>query len=90
MKKKKGTRAQARAKTNPTRLRVRPAQKPAARTSDATDALVAAAARALGLKIDPSWEIGVKFNLQLIFSHAAKVDGFPLPDDAEPASIFHA
>ena len=40
--------------------------------------------------LDPSWEASVKFNLQLILRHAALVDDFSLPDDAEPAEIFHA
>jgi hypothetical protein len=52
--------------------------------------LVAAGAQALGLKLDPAWEAGVQFNLQLILRHAALVDEFPLPDDAEPAPIFYA
>ena len=53
-------------------------------------ALVAAGAQALGLTLDPSWEAGVKFNLQLILRHAALVEEFRLPDDTEPAPIFHA
>jgi len=53
-------------------------------------ALVEAAAQALGLQLDPSWEAGVKFNLHLILRHAALVDEFPLPDDAEPAPVFYA
>jgi hypothetical protein len=57
---------------------------------DATDAMVAAAAQALGLPIDPAWQANVKFNLQLILRHAALVDEFPLPDDAEPAPVFRA
>ncbi len=57
---------------------------------DAMDTSVAASAQALGLTLDPSWEAGVQFNLQLILRHAALVDEFPLPDDAEPAPIFHA
>ncbi len=57
---------------------------------DAMDSLVAASAQALGLKLDPAWKPGVKFNLQLILRHAALVDEFPLPDDAEPAPVFHA
>jgi hypothetical protein len=57
---------------------------------DAIDSLVVANAQALGLTLDPSWQAGVKFNLQLILRHAALVDEFPLPDDAEPAEIFHA
>lgn len=57
---------------------------------DSIETLVVAGAQALGLTLDPSWEAGVKFNLQLILRHAALVDEFPLPDDAEPAEIFHA
>lgn len=59
-------------------------------TNDQFDAMVAANARALGLTLDPSWEASVKFNLQLILSHAARVDEFCLPDDAEPAPVFRA
>jgi hypothetical protein len=57
---------------------------------DAIDSLVVANAQALGLTLDPSWQASVKFNLQLVLRHAALVDEFPLPDDAEPAEIFHA
>ncbi len=57
---------------------------------DAIASLVVANAQTLGLTLDPSWEASVKFNLQLILRHAALVDEFPLPDDAEPAEIFHA
>ena len=49
-----------------------------------------ASAQALGLTLDPAWQAGVKFNLQLILRHAALVDEFALPDDAEPAPVFHA
>ena len=61
-----------------------------ARKHDAVDSLVAASAQALRLKLDPASTAGVKFNLQLILRHAALVDEFALPDDAEPAPIFHA
>ena len=54
------------------------------------DALVTAGAQPLGLTLDPAWHAGVAFNLQLILHHAALVEGFPLPDDAEPAPVFHA
>jgi len=57
---------------------------------DAPDAMVAAAAQALQLPVDPAWHANVKFNLQLILRHAALVDEFPLPDDAEPAPVFRA
>jgi hypothetical protein len=65
----------------------KPAQEPA---RDAVDALVAASARALRLTLDPAWQANVKFNLELILRHSALVDEFPLPDDAEPAPVFHA
>jgi hypothetical protein len=58
--------------------------------ADAIDALVAANARALGLTLDPAWHEAVAFNLRLILRHAALVDEFALPDDAEPAPVFHA
>lgn len=62
-----------------------PAPKP-----DTIEFMVVANAQALSLKLDPSWKAGVTFNLHLILHHAALVDEFPLPDDAEPAAIFHA
>jgi hypothetical protein len=62
----------------------------AAVSHDNMGALVAASAQALGLAIDAAWEDNVKSNLQLILRHAALVDEFPLPDDTEPAPIFHA
>ncbi len=63
---------------------------PPAPKRDAIDSLVIANAQVLDLTLDPSWEAGAKFNLQLILRHGALVDEFPLPDDAEPAAIFHA
>jgi hypothetical protein len=63
---------------------------PPAPKRDGIDSLVVANAQALGLTLDPSWEASVKLNLQLILRHAALVDDFSLPDDAEPAEIFHA
>ncbi|HJY16532.1 MAG TPA: DUF4089 domain-containing protein [Xanthobacteraceae bacterium] len=63
---------------------------PPAPKRDSIDSLIIANAQALGLTLDPSWEASVKFNLQLILRHAALVDDFSLPDDAEPAEIFHA
>jgi Protein of unknown function (DUF4089) len=62
----------------------------APKAADAIDGLVAASAKALGLTIDPAWHGGVKFNLQLILRIGALVDEFPLPDDTEPAPVFHA
>jgi Protein of unknown function (DUF4089) len=62
----------------------------AAKIADAINGLVSASAQALGLKIEPAWYGGVKFNLQLILRIGALVDEFSLPDCAEPAPVFHA
>ena len=66
------------------------AKKMSAPPHDALDALVEAGAKALGLPLDPAWHASVKFNLQLVLRHAALVEEFPLPDDAEPAPVYHA
>jgi hypothetical protein len=71
------------------RAKKRPAA-PAAASGNPIAELMTASAQALGLTIEPAWEANVKFNLHLILRHAALVDEFPLPDDAEPAPIFHA
>ncbi len=57
---------------------------------DALDTLIGASAQALALPLDPAWHGGIKFNLRLIFTHAALVDEFPLADESEPAPVFHA
>ena len=64
----------------------------AARTKPTEDigVLVEANAQALGLPLDPAWRDVVAFNLRLIFRMASLVDEFPLPDDTEPAPVFHA
>ena len=83
-----------RAAKAPARRRRAPAKtarkRPTARreTADGASAsLVAASARALGLPLDPAWHAGVATNLQLILRHAALVDEFVLPDEAEPAPV---
>ncbi len=86
MKPKAGRKARsARAK------RPRPARTAAKTTPETSiDAFVAASAQALGLTLDPAWHKSIAFNLRLILRHAALVDEFALPDDAEPAPVFHA
>jgi 1-carboxybiuret hydrolase subunit AtzG-like len=75
----------------PTATRItKAAKKTSAAPRDALDAVVEAGAKALGLPLDPAWQANVKFNLQLILRHAALVEEFPLPDDAEPAPVYHA
>jgi hypothetical protein len=65
--------------------------KPSRKTHpDFIDSLVAASAAALHLPTDPAWLAGIKFNLRLVLKHAALVDEFPLPDDEDPAPVFHA
>lgn len=61
-----------------------------AKKPDAIAALVAASAQALALPLEPAWHVGVKFNLQLLLTHAARVDEFLLPDETEPAPVFRA
>jgi hypothetical protein len=60
------------------------------RPENSIDAFVAASAQALGLALDPACHKSIAFNLRLILRHAALVDEFALPDDAEPAPVFHA
>jgi hypothetical protein len=60
------------------------------REGDFIDSLIAATAQALGLTIDPAWCDSVKLNLRVVLDHAARVEEFPLADDAEPAPVFHA
>jgi hypothetical protein len=42
------------------------------------------------LAIEPDSKAGVIANLEVIFKIAGLVDGFVLPDDAEPAPVFEA
>jgi hypothetical protein len=57
---------------------------------DTIDELVASTAQALGLTLDPAWLPTIAFNLRVIMRHAALIDEIELPDDAEPAPVFHA
>jgi hypothetical protein len=57
---------------------------------DFVEDLMASGAQALGLTIDPAWRDSVKSNLRLVLDHAARVEAFPLSDEAEPAPVFHA
>jgi len=58
------------------------------RTGSNETKFLAAAAPALRLQMDPAWEASVTFNLQLLMRHAALVNEFDLPDEAEPAPVF--
>jgi hypothetical protein len=54
------------------------------------DDYIDAAARALGLRIEDAWRPAVRANLDVSLKLARMVDEFPLPDEAEPASVFGA
>jgi hypothetical protein len=54
------------------------------------DRLIEAQAWVLGLVLDSSWKPAVCAHLDVILRFAALVDAFPLPDDAEPASVYRA
>ncbi|MCW5686971.1 MAG: DUF4089 domain-containing protein [Pseudolabrys sp.] len=59
-------------------------------TTDPLDAYIDAAAQILGLPLQENWKSAVKANLNVTLTHAALVEEFPLPDDAEPAPVFKA
>jgi len=59
-------------------------------TSNSLDSFIEAAAEALKIEIDDACKPAVRTNLEVVLQHAAKVDVFPLPDDAEPAPVFKA
>jgi hypothetical protein len=59
-------------------------------TSNYLDSFIDAAGQALKIEIDDAWKPAVRTNLQIVLQHAAKLDAFPLPDDAEPAPVFQA
>ena len=42
----------------------------------------------LGLPLDPAWEASIRGHLWVTLRHAALVDAFELPDEAEPAPVF--
>jgi hypothetical protein len=86
MKRKAGRKTKSARAKRPGPVRAAATTKP----ETSIDTLVAASARALGLALDPAWHDSIAFNLRLILRHAALVDEFALPDDAEPAPVFHA
>jgi len=66
-------------------------RRPAAReTADPLDGLITAGAKALDLSFDPAWTPAVRTHLRVTLAHGAKVAGFGLPDEAEPAPVFKA
>ncbi len=70
------------------RRRKSPAPRPP--QPDPLGAMAAASAKTLGISVDPAWQKDVVFNMRLIMRHAARIDEFSLPDEAEPAPVFRA
>jgi hypothetical protein len=71
--------------------RTKPAARPHRNHSpDELGTLAASGVKALALPIESNWQTGITFNLQLLFKHAALIDGFALPDESEPAPVFRA
>lgn len=58
--------------------------------ADPLDDYIDAVAMVLNLPIEPAWKPAVKANLQVSLRLGRLVDEFPLPDEAEPASVFTA
>jgi hypothetical protein len=58
--------------------------------ADTLDDYIDAVAAALALPIDDAWKPAVRANLEVSLRLARLVDEFPLPDEAEPASVFAA
>ncbi len=58
--------------------------------TDDLDLYIDAAARALGIPVEPEWKPAIKANMQVTLRLAALVEEFVLPDEAEPAPVFEA
>ena len=58
--------------------------------TDPLDDYIDAVATALALPIEEAWKPAVRTNLEVTLKLARLFDEFPLPDDAEPASVFAA
>ena len=59
-------------------------------THNPLDDFIDAAARALDLPIEDAWRPVIAANLRVTLEHAAAVEAFALPDDAEPGPVFKA
>ena len=58
--------------------------------ADLLDDYIDSAADALALPVEDAWKPAVRANLEISLRLARLVDEFPLPDEAEPASVFTA
>ncbi|MGA8195710.1 MAG: DUF4089 domain-containing protein [Acetobacteraceae bacterium] len=58
--------------------------------TDILDEWLDANAALLGIAVAPEWRHAVRLHLRITRDMAQNVLEFQLPDDAEPASVFHA
>ncbi len=58
--------------------------------AEVLDDYIDAVSAALSLPIEDAWKPSVRANLEVTLKLARMVDEFPLPDEAEPASIYAA
>ncbi len=59
-------------------------------TDPQLDAWISAGTALLGIPIQPEWRAAIRQHLTITFGHASTVLAFKLPDEADPAPIFHA
>ncbi len=57
---------------------------------DAIDALIEAAAALLEIPVRQEWHPAIRAHLDISLAQARLVSTFALPDEAEPAPVFHA
>jgi hypothetical protein len=58
--------------------------------ADPLDNYIDAVAKALALPVEDAWKPAVRANLDVSLRLARLVDGFALPDETEPASVYSA
>jgi hypothetical protein len=58
--------------------------------ADPLDDYIDAVAKALALPVEDAWRPAVRVNLEVSLRLARLVDGFALPDETEPASVYSA
>jgi 1-carboxybiuret hydrolase subunit AtzG-like len=54
------------------------------------DAWIDAGTAQLGIPVQPAWCAAIRLHLKITLGHARTVQTFALPDEADPAPVFHA
>jgi hypothetical protein len=57
---------------------------------DDLDAMIDAGTALLRIPIEPAWRAPIRASLAVTLRLAARVEAVALPDEAEPAPVFHA